>query len=461
MDTRILSLVMLFCLGIFLAGLIPVCIELVFICSLFIFVFSAIAYKTKFLSGFFLAVLIILIGALHYKNSTSLSSAHLSNFLYYKNNTLYSVKGYIKDESKYENGCTEFIFTVSALQFDGRAYSCRGDILVKLKYSEKLQYGQELILIGNISRPTKFSPRYIDGIMHISSPQKLIRLHKNRGFLLKRFALFLKSKIEEVIYKRPSLLTAAVLDAMVLGEKKNIPAVVYDAMIKSGTVHILVVSGFNVGLVAFIAMLFFKILRVPKKLRYIFTIFILIVYCFATGSSAPVLRATIMGIFFLAGFMYQRDPQIFNSLSLAALIILLIDPRQLFSISFQLSFASVLAIIIIYPWLETVTSLKSIKPAFLKTIAQGCCVSLSAWLGTLALILYYFRIFSPVTVLANIIIVPLATLITLCGFSLILASLIFPPLAIYLAYSNEFLVVFLLKANHFFINLPFAYFNLS
>jgi competence protein ComEC len=244
---------------------------------------------------------------------------------------------------------------------------------------------------------------------------------------------------------------------MVLGEKKNIPQQVYDAMVKSGTVHILVVSGFNVGIVAFMIMLLLKVFRLPKTPRYIMTMPCLIIYCLATGASPPVVRATIMAIFFLVGFLAKREPDMRNSLVLAALFILLINPRELFSISFQLSFASVAAIILLYPKLKTFFKAETIKVRPLRFIAEGCLVSLSAWLGTCGLILYYFRIFSPVTVLANICIVPLATLITLSGFSLVVITLVFPALAGPFAWANEFFVALLLKANNLLLRIPYAY----
>ena len=75
----------------------------------------------------------------------------------------------------------------------------------------------------------------------------------------------------------------------------------------------------------------------------------------------------------------------------------------------------------------------------------------------MGLIAYYFRIFSPITLFSNIFIIPLATLITLSGLSMVIVNLILPFLAGPLASANEMLVIILLKLNTLFINLPFAY----
>jgi competence protein ComEC len=179
-----------------------------------------------------------------------------------------------------------------------------------------------------------------------------------------------------------------------------------------------------------------------------------------TGASTPVMRATAMAIFFMLGFLMEREPDIYNSLSMAGLFILAFNPRQLFDIGFQLSFASVISIVYLYPKIKSLIKTEFLKIKCLKFVFDGLLVSFSAWLGTMGFIAYYFKIFSPVTVLANIFIVPLATLITLCGFSLVLMSLIFPPLSTYFASTSELLVLLLVKINAFLVNLPAAYFYL-
>jgi competence protein ComEC len=291
----------------------------------------------------------------------------------------------------------------------------------------------------------------------MSSGSGIVNLNKNKGLILKRLAFWLKRKTQEIIYKHVSSLTAAILDAMILGERKNIPWFVDDAMMKSGTVHIIVVSGFNVSIITFILLLFLKIVRVPPQARFFIAITCLILYCLATGASTPVVRATVMAVFFLAGYLLKREPDIYNSLSIAAIAILAVNPRQLSDIGFQLSFISVLSIVYLYPKLKLLLRTEALRMRLFKFIAEGYLVSFSAWLGTMGPIAYYFKIFSPVAVLANIFIVPLATLITLSGISLIAVSLICPGLAPFFAFTTELEVFALLKVNAFLVNLPFAY----
>ena len=220
------------------------------------------------------------------------------------------------------------------------------------------------------------------------------------------------------------------------------------------------VSGFNVGVLCFVVILFLKLARINKSLRIILTVPILIFYCLLTGASTPVVRATIMATTFLLAHLFMREPNMHNSLALAAIPILINNPRQLFDASFQLSFVSVIAIVYLYPKIRVFLRIESLKIKYFNFFIDGCLVSLSAWLGTLGFIAYYFRIISPITVLANIFIVPLATFISLSGIVLVFCGLISPILAPVFALPTEAAIAILLKLNAFLIQLPFAYFYL-
>ncbi len=446
-----------FCGGITLAHFVIIPFWFTYSIAFILLVVSISSLKKNFIGRILLAALLFTVGALLLSNTYALPKSHISKFISYKNNTIFTVKGFIDKEPVVKEGVTCFNFVTQELRFNESSYKCSGDIFVILKSTEDFSYGEALVLRGNMHKPFKLYRNDLAAIMRVNNSASVIRLRKNYGQPLRRLAFQIKEGIEKTIYRRLSPLSASVLDAMVLGDKKNIPAALYDSMAKTGTVHILVVSGFNVGIVTFVIMLIFKVLRFPRKARYVLAIFCVIIYCFATGAQAPVVRATIMAIFLLTGFLIKREPDIRNSFSLAALFILSIDPRALFAISFQLSFVSVAAIIFLYPELKVFFRVDSLRSKVFKVLAESCLVSLSAWLGTLGIIAYYFRFFSPITVLANLFIVPLATVITLSGFSLALISLIFPASAAYFAYANEFFVTLLLVANNMLVRLPFAY----
>ena len=201
-------------------------------------------------------------------------------------------------------------------------------------------------------------------------------------------------------------------------------------------------------------------MRIRRKARIIPAVICLFIYCLITGASNPVIRATVMGVVFLLAYLFKRAPDIYNSLACAALFILIINPGQLFDVGFQLSFASVAAIVYLYPKLQAFLRIRDCRSKVLRFICDGLVVSFSAWLGTMGIIAYNFRIISPVTVLANILIVPLAGLITLCGFTLVLCGLFYPLLAGLFSTTTAMLITLLLNINAAIIRVPFAYFYL-
>jgi competence protein ComEC len=247
------------------------------------------------------------------------------------------------------------------------------------------------------------------------------------------------------------------MEAMLLGDKGGIPRSVYKDMIKSGTVHILVVSGFNVGIVAGILALILKVMRVNRMARLAVIAPALVLYCVMTGASPPVVRATVMGLFFLFSWYVRRDPGIFQALGLSAFAILAFNPQQIYDASFQLSFVAVLAICSLSPRIEKLVRADKLTARAARWAAGLAIVSLSAWAGTAVFIGYYFRIIAPVTVLANIFIPAIASGITLCGAGLVAVEFLCPCFASSFASVCEALIVFLLWINGLFIRLPGAY----
>lgn len=475
--------VLIFCLGIFIASQIKIAFWLVYIFALIFLFLSFLSLKKGLCFVVFFSCLVFFFAASLLKNAQTLPKCHIARFTSYKDNYLYTIKGAVDSQPLFKNHRTSFVFKAEEIQSTNFKYKTCGNILVQIKGKKDLprparegrglRYGERLILKGNLYRPFSLNNRQrqsyrdylsnqgIFSVMNVKATGAVVRLNENKGLVFKRLAFWLKERIEGIISQHLSCVSASILEAMVLGEKRNIPSIIFNSMIKSGTVHILVVSGFNVGIVAFIIILFLRLIRIPKGMRFYIATPLLTLYCLMTGASTPVVRATVMAIVFIFAYLVRREPDIYNSLSLAAISILGINPRQLFDIGFQLSFASVVSIIYFYPKMKALLHLAIFKIKYIRFLIEGVLVSFSAWLGTLGFIAYYFRIISPVTVVANMFIVPLASLVTLCGFSLIVMDLICPFLAPFFAYSNEFIVTLLLHINTFLIRLPAAYFYLS
>jgi len=458
-----------YCLGILLVNYIRVSFWLIAGLGAVVFAAACLNFRYSRIFTVLIFLLASLFGALNMKNAFALPKCHIRNLVHYNNKGSYSLSGYVDSQPVIKGKHSSFIFRAQELQAGNFKWLCCGKVLVKLDFPEDLNYGDSLTLKGSFSLPytSSFSSRsYRDylsrqGIfllMRIENSLQVIPREAKGGSRLIAFSLWLRAELEQIIRRYLPDLPSAVLSAMVLGQKSTIPWLVNDYMVKSGTVHILVVSGFNVGIVAFITNLLLKIIRIRRKTRIILVIACLLIYCFITGASNPVIRATVMGVVFLSGYLLKREADVYGCLACAALFILIINPRQLFDVGFQLSFASVLAIVYLYPEIKSFLRLNKFKPKVLRFISESCLVSLCAWLGTMGIIAYNFRIVTPVTVLANILIVPLATLITLSGFSLVLCGYFCPFLGGAFSTAAAMLITLLLNINFAMVKIPGAYF---
>lgn len=204
---------------------------------------------------------------------------------------------------------------------------------------------------------------------------------------------------------------AHIISALLLGDKTELPTEAKEMFRLNGISHLLAVSGFHVGMIfSFIMFLFLFIPAKYKGIKYIrlIAIFILWIYAFLVGATPSVLRASLMITLFVAGNLLKRKNYAFNTLTFAALILLIADPFSLWDIGFQLSFSAVAGILCAqYLMTDHIRYQNSIT----RKAVSFLIVCLSAQIATLPLTLYYFGAFSPYFLAGNIIAIPFVYLI--------------------------------------------------
>ncbi len=249
-------------------------------------------------------------------------------------------------------------------------------------------------------------------------------------------------QLQRLIYANAPTPQREVLEAMTIGNQKAIPPQVQDDFAKTGTSHILSISGLHISMVA--AGGFFLIFLLLKYSEYLMLKFHItkiataaafapvITYSLVAGMGTTVLRSTLMALAFLLALLIGKQRDLYNTLFGAALIILIVAPESLFEISFQLSFSAVFALLYIVPKFSNINlGVLSSAPHWIQTpIRQGyifILVSLAATLGTLPLIVFYFNRVSAVTIFANLIAVPLLGMLTLIPVMAFILTAMFSP----------------------------------
>jgi len=305
---------------------------------------------------------------------------------------------------------------------------------INFQYGDFIRFQCSLKKIRNFNNPGGFDYErfmafqgiFVSGFIHETS--EIILLRKNTANSMRLKLEEFRSYLKAIIRNNSFSPEKEIIEAMTLGNQNEIPADIRDNFSKTGTSHILSISGLHIGMVGatFFLMIFF-ILKSSEYLMLRFKIIqlaaasafiIVVLYAFIAGMGIPVMRATLMAFIFLMALLSGKQYDLYNTLILAALIILVIFPESLFDISFQLSFTSVWAIILIVPRFNKLPQENiSVFPYWIQSVIRyvylTMIVSIAATLGTLPLIMYYFNRISFVTIMANIIAVPLLGTLTL------------------------------------------------
>ena len=226
-------------------------------------------------------------------------------------------------------------------------------------------------------------------------------------------------------------LSLRLLWAMTLGWKTSLTDEVSEPFMRSGTMHIFAISGLHIALIAGILVALLRVAQLPRAWCGLVVVPLIWFYTAATGWQASAIRSTIMMTVIIAGWSLRRPSDLLNSLAASGLIILVWQPEQLFQASFQLSFFVVLSIALLMPsfearwkqWLAPDPFLPDdLRPAWrrwldrpLRWVATSTATSLAAWLGSLPIIAYYFHLFTPGSLLANLLVVPLSGAALACN----------------------------------------------
>lgn len=230
----------------------------------------------------------------------------------------------------------------------GTATSAAAPMLV-FHYGDRLHFSTKLKRPRNFRNPGAFDYQgYLAerGIAALGSA-KIENVERLPGFAGSPIASWRNRLHRSVIAKvyelwRPR--EAALIDAMVIGEEAFIDRDTRTDFQRSGTYHVLVVSGMNVSIVAFVIFWTLRRLRLGEIPATLLTIAFCASYAFITEVGAPVWRATLMCAVYLTTRLLYRDRAMVNAIGTAALAILIFDPRQLFTASFQMTFVCVLIV---------------------------------------------------------------------------------------------------------------------
>lgn len=366
----------------------------------------------------------------------------------------------------------------------GKILVTAGSPFVNLKYGDRIRFIAKLRIPRNFGNPGEFDyagglaleGMYVTG--HIENERWIAVFGQGQKQGLRTAIERVRERLRDFIDKSGAENTA-VIKALILGEKGGVSKHIRDSFAGTGTAHILAISGLHIGIIAFVSYwIILRILKLSERLMLTFninkiaaasSIIPVLLYGAIAGFSVSTQRAVIMVLVFILAVLADREKSLYNTLAVAALVILVISPLAIYDISFQLSFISVLAIIYLGTKFQSLWQAREtediarllppnplLKPLH-NYIIYPLAVSFAASLGTAPFIAWHFHRVSIIGVLANIIAVPLMGFIAVpLGLISSIISFFYLPLADLLLKPADIILKVSIWIVDVFAQLPYA-----
>lgn len=363
-----------------------------------------------------------------------------------------------------------------------------GKLLLTMGEKETgLRYGETIRFLAKVKRPRNFhNPGGFDhekylalsGIFataFLKDAEGIVRTSE-RGPSFNGWIEGIRDSIRNNVFKNAGS-SAPVLLALITGDQGEIPKETREAFSQAGTAHILAISGEHVGLVIMLsfAILIWMFRRSERamlavniyKVAAVITIPVIIIYSLIAGGGFSIVRSAIMGGTVLTALMIDRRRDMSTLVAFAAFLILLFEPQALFDISYQLSFVSVISLMVIFPYLKRiyerndgsnpVTAVTTASSRIWSHVAVLATVSIAATIGTTPVVAHYFNRISIISPIANLVTVPII------GFIIVplglMSSLLIPlsqTLSGLVVSVNSWLISWIVWLTKLFASIPMA-----
>ncbi len=426
-------------------------------------------FKRK-ISLWLTALLILTLGGLNHSWSVYSGPSHLTRFVREEPDSLRSL---VESVETNPDGRQRIVLNRVQVK-QGAWQSCQGKLLLTVKnsqrryfYGDTLYLNTRLLLPSGRRNPGEFDYRQYLNNHHIFAlayvDENEVRISSSASWSLRRFANLVKYQIQDLIDESVKGEPGAILKALLIGVRSEISEQTEQTFIDSGVIHVLAVSGLHVAYVTLVFWVIFGFMRLPLKPKVIMTVLALGFYVLIVDIRPSVFRAVIMASMVLIAKGWERKVNIYNSIAAAALIQTLIDPLQLYDMGFQLSFIAVLSIVYIYSRLEVLLPERlrsgAISQPTLRKVWQLFLVSVAALAGTLPVTVYYFHRVPIISLLSNLVVIPLVGIIGALGFAQIILGFIWNGFNLVYGAAESLLIEILRLIIRNIASLPGAYFQ--
>ncbi len=352
------------------------------------------------------------------------------------------IEGIIVAEPDIRDDRVQIRVEAETISFGSTAYPTSGLILVNAPRFVDLQYGDRIGATGRMAQPAEYDTfSYADylarsGVFSILQNASVEVLSSGEGNPIYSAILQLKAHLQSLIEDALPAPQSALLTGILLGNERGLDPALQEDFARTGAAHIIAISGFNMAIIAGIVMNSLgRVIRRPW-LAALLGIAVVALYTILVGANAAVVRAAFMSSLLVIASALNRKAYVPASLAFSVIVLSFISPLVLWDISFQLSFFAVLGLALFADPLSKRfdAALRWLFPGSLARVIAGLLnepliVSIAALITTLPLTLLYFQRLSVVSLLVNVLVVPVQSYLLLIGGFAVLVALVLPSLA--------------------------------
>jgi len=340
---------------------------------------------------------------------SSLPVINEQHIQFYNDKGTAEIEGMICTEPEVRNTTSILQLSASEIQINGEKQEISGKALIRVRRYQEYHYGDILKVTGELETPPQFDDFDYRGylarqrIYSVINYPEIEMLDTGKGFKPLAWIYSLRERLSQSLSLALPEPQASLAQGILLGLRGNIPYSLQDAFSKSGTAHLLAISGLHLSIIIGIFLSAGIWLFGRRYSIYIWLAFLAIwLYALITGMRPPIVRGAVMGSMFLLAEYLGRQRSASTALAFAAAVMVGIEPQVLWDASFQLSFLAMAGLIFLSPYLQA-WARKGIASAIGKEgVAASLCnfaadcfaVTLAAILATWPVIAYYFDIVS-------------------------------------------------------------------
>jgi len=408
-------------------------------------------------------------GALHYQSA--LPPHDNTQISYYNDRGNVTLRGVVSLDPDVQDKTTRLKLAVESIEINGELKTVSGMVMLYVPRYPAYAYGDLLEVSGKLATPVNFADFDYQAYLAKQSVYSTmlypeIKLDSGgHGLAFLDMIYGLRHSLANVLAQTLPEPQASLAQGIILGLRGNIPDDVNTDFARSGTTHVLAISGMNLTILAGLLSLVLGRLIGKRYYLYIWlTLALIWFYTAISGASPSVMRAAIMASLFLMAELLGRQKNAGPALCFAAAVMIAFNPLVLWDVSFQLSVLSMAGIVFLYPlllglvtrWIERVRNrdigLGSSLNLVLESFAMTLAATLAVWPASAA----YFGMVSLAAPVATLLAVPVLPAIMILGSLSALAGLLFLPLAQVIGWVVWLFTTYLLLVARGFAHLPNA-----